>query len=145
MCDDAYFKLYGTVNKQNFRYRSAENPHQLHQRPLYDPKVTVSCAVWSREVIGPYFFENEDGQAITVISQHCRETINEFLALKFPPNHNLWFQQDGAGTHTAVKSITAICHLFPQRVISRFGDTPWPPRSPDLTASGFFSVGLFEK
>jgi hypothetical protein len=34
--------------------------------------------------------------------------------------------------------------LFPQLVISRFGDEPWPPRSPDLTAPDFF-VGLFEK
>jgi len=28
--------------------------------------------------------------------------------------------------------------LFPRRVISRFGDVPWPPRSPELTAPHFF-------
>jgi hypothetical protein len=56
--------------------------------------------------------------------------INEFLAPKFPPNHNLRFQQDGATAHSPVISMP----LFKQRVISRSGDVPWPPRSPDLTA-----------
>ena len=48
------------------------------------------------------------------------------------------FQQDGATAHTAVISIAALRGLFPQRVISRFGDVPWPPRSPDLTGPDFF-------
>jgi hypothetical protein len=68
MSDEAHFHLHGTANKHNFRYWSAANPHELHQRPTYDPKVTVWCAVLSREVTGP-FFEDEDGKAITVTSQ----------------------------------------------------------------------------
>jgi len=64
--------------------------------------------------------------------------INEFLFPNLPPdNDTLWFQQDGATAHTAVISIAALRRLFPQRVISRFGDVPWPPRSPDLSASDF--------
>jgi len=43
-----------------------------------------------------------------------------------------------AMAHTAVISIAALRRFFPQRVISRFGDVPWPPRSPDLTAPTFF-------
>ena len=64
MSDEAHFHLHGTVNKQNFRYWSAANPHELHQRPTFDPKVTVWCAVWSGGVIGPYFFEDEDGKPL---------------------------------------------------------------------------------
>ena len=41
MSDEAHFHLHGTVNKQNFRYWSAANPHELHQHPTYHPKVTV--------------------------------------------------------------------------------------------------------
>ena len=70
MSDEAHFHLHGTVNKQNFRYWSAANPHELHQCPTYDPKVTVRCAVWSRGVTGPYFFEDEDGKAISHIALH---------------------------------------------------------------------------
>ena len=87
MRDEAYFHLNGTVNKQNFRNWSAAIPHELHQTPLYDPKVTIWCAVWSRGVIGTYFFEDEDGQAITVTSQRYTEMINEFLSPNLPPNN----------------------------------------------------------
>ena len=80
------------------------------------------------------------------MSDRYTETINEFLPPNLPPNSStLWFQQDGATAHTAVISIAEFRRLILQRVISRFGDVPWPPRSPDLTAPDFFSVGLFEK
>jgi hypothetical protein len=64
--------------------------------------------------------------------------INEFLTPKLPPNHNLWSQQNGAMVHMPVISMAALRRLFPQRVISPFGDVPWPPLSPDLTAPVFF-------
>jgi len=135
MSDEAHFHLHGTVNKQSFLNWSAGNPHELHQCPTCDPKVTV----WSRGIIGPYFFEDEDGKAITVKSHLYTEIINEFLSPNLPPNSGiLWFQQDGATAHTAVISIAALRRLFPQRVISRFGDVPWPPRSPDLSTPDFF-------
>ena len=121
MSDEAHFHLHGTINKQNFRYWSAANPHELHQRPTYDQKVTVCCTVWSRRVIGPYFFEDEDGKAITVTSQRYTEVINEFLSPNLPPNNGtLWFQQDGATAHMAVISISALRRLFPQQVICSF-------------------------
>jgi len=47
--------------------------------------------------------------------------------------------------HTAAISIAALRRLFPQRVISGFGDVPWPPRSPDLTAPDFFLWGYLKK
>ena len=72
-------------------------------------------------------------------SHHIHIAINEFLSPNLAPNNGtLWFQQDCATAHTAVISIAALRRLFPQRVISRFGDVPWPPRSPDLTAPDFF-------
>jgi hypothetical protein len=40
MMDEAHFHLSGSVNKQNFRYWAAENPHELHQCPLHSAKVT---------------------------------------------------------------------------------------------------------
>jgi len=123
MSDEAYFHFHGTVNKQNFRSWSAANPHELYQRPTYDPKVTVWCAVWSRGDIGPYFFDDEDRKTITVTSQRYAEMINEFLSPNLPPNNGtLWFQQDGATAHTVVISNAALRCLFPQRVISRFSD-----------------------
>lgn len=33
---------------------------------------------------------------------------------------------------------------FPEKLISRFGDIPWPPRSPDLTPMDFFLWGYLK-
>jgi len=67
------------------------------------------------------------------------------MSPNLPPNNGtLWFQQEGATAHTAVISIAALRRLFPQRVISRFGDVPWPPRSPDLRAPDFFLWGYLK-
>jgi len=112
MSEEAYFHLHGTVNTRNFPYSSAANPHQLHRPPLYDPNVSVRCAVWYRGVFGPYFFEDENGQALTVLSQRNTEMINEFLAPKLPPHHNLWFQHDGATSHTAAICVAALRRVF---------------------------------
>ena len=51
------------------------------------------------------------------------------------------FNKMVATAHTAVISIAALRRLFPQRVISRYGDVTWPPRSPDLSAPYFFLWG----
>jgi len=45
MSDEAHFHLNGPVNKQNSRYWAAQNSHEVHERPLHSPKVTVWCAV----------------------------------------------------------------------------------------------------
>ena len=50
-----------------------------------------------------------------------------------------------ATAHTALISIAALRRLFPQRVISVFGDVPWASRSPDLTAPDFFFCGVIWK
>jgi len=56
----------------------------------------------------------------------------------------MWFQQDGATAHTARASMTVVRQMFPQHVVSRFDDVPWPPRSPDLSACDFFLWGYLK-
>jgi len=57
----------------------------------------------------------------------------------------VWFQQDGATVHTANESMTTFRNTFPGHLISRFGDVPWPPRSPDLSTCDFFLGGGYLK
>jgi len=35
------------------------------------------------------------------------------------------------------ESMTIVRNMFPGHLISRFGDVPWPPRSPDLSTRDF--------
>jgi hypothetical protein len=66
------------------------------------------------------------------------------IAPKLPPNHNLWFQQDGAMAHTAVINLGELHCLFLQQVIFCSSDVTWPPCSPDLTAPDFFCRGYLK-
>ncbi|KAJ4446563.1 hypothetical protein ANN_13260 [Periplaneta americana] len=80
MLDEAHLHLNGFVNKQNFRYWAPHNPRQLHQYPLYSNKVTMWGAVSSSGVMGPYFFEDDDGRAITVNSVRYFAMMETFVA-----------------------------------------------------------------
>ena len=51
--------------------------------------------------------------------------------------HDFWFQQDGA-------TMTILRAAFSGRLISRFGDFSWPPRSPDLTYPDSFIQGYLK-
>lgn len=148
--DEAHFHLNGSVNKQNCRYWShkGQNPRLKHQQPLHSPKVTVWCALSSRGIIGPYFFENRQGQAITVTGVSYRRMLNDYFLpiLREHPAYSsqTWFQQDGATPHTARETMALLRDLFPNKLISRFADLPWPPRSPDLTPMDFFLWGYLK-
>lgn len=86
-------------------------------------------------IIGPYFFENEDGQTETVNGVRYRTMIRDFFwpQIEDMEIDDMWFQQDGATCHTAGLTIELLRTKFPNRVISRFGDVNWPPRSCDIT------------
>ena len=56
----------------------------------------------------------------------------------------MWFQEDGATAHTANESMTIVRNMFPGHLISRFGDVPWPLRSPDVSTCEFFLWGYLK-
>jgi hypothetical protein len=61
-----------------------------------------------------------------------------------PVTEETFFQQDGATSYTARVSMAAERDLFPNHVISRYGDKTWPARSPDLSACDFFLLGYLK-
>ena len=93
-----------------------------------------------------YFFENEAGQAATVNGARCSDTITQFFLPKLDDIDvaNTWFQQDDATCHTTDETIQLPHETFPGRVLSRFGDQNWPPRSCDLTPLDFFLWGYLK-
>jgi hypothetical protein len=135
------------VNKQNFRYWAAENPRELHARPLYSAKVTVWCTLSSIGVIEPYCFE-EGGVTVTVNANRYCDMLENFLRPKideYEEEHNLedfWFQRDGATAHTARRPRAILKEMFPGRVVSLHEAVPWPPRSPDSSPCDFFLWGV---
>ena len=58
---------------------------------------------WSRGIIGPFFFENKQEEAVTVNGDRYWAMLNKVLFTKIQEKDigNIWFQQDGATFHTA--------------------------------------------
>ena len=101
--DGSHFDLGGYVNKQNCCIWGTEKPHAYIEMSMHPKRVTVWCRFWSRGIIGPFFFENEQGEAVTVNGDRYRTMLNEFLFTKIEEEDigNIWFQKDGATCHTA--------------------------------------------
>jgi hypothetical protein len=77
-------------------------------------------------MIGPYFFEDEAGRAVTVNSAHYTRMLCTFLEPEFQrlgvESQTLWFQQDGTMAHTAMTAMQVLNKMFPARMISRRGN-----------------------
>ncbi|GFX85567.1 uncharacterized protein TNCV_3717381 [Trichonephila clavipes] len=129
--DEVHFWLNDYVNKQNCRIWSEANPQVYVETPLHPEKLTVCCALWAGGIIGPYFFENDEGHNVTVNGDRYRAMITNFFIPELN-NHDvqeLWFQQDGAICHTARATIDLLKDTFGDHLISRLGPVNWPPRS----------------
>lgn len=144
MSDEAHFHLNGVVNKQNWRVWSSENPNEFVEAEQYPQFVTVWCGVMADKIVGPYFFE-ENHERVTVNGKRYCEMVKNFLLPQLDAQNvslrRMWFQQDGAGGHSAKRTIALLRQSFGNRVISKNAAVPWPPRSPDLTAPDFFLWG----
>jgi hypothetical protein len=82
MSDEAHFHLTVAMNRQNFRYWPMENPREFHLRPLHSSNVAVWCAVSSFGMIGPYFFQDDNGQAVTINAECYTNMLEHFLATR---------------------------------------------------------------
>ncbi|CAF4943955.1 unnamed protein product [Pieris macdunnoughi] len=104
--DEANFHLNGHVNKQNCRFWSATYPRRMHERLLHSPMLVMWAGITSTGIVGPYLFEDETGQAMTVRLGNSCYMITAFLCQLYKNNTNtskVWFQQ--ATCHTARVSI----------------------------------------
>ena len=110
MSDEAHFHLGAYFNKQNCRIWSSENLKMIIEQPLYPQRVTVWCGFWAGGIIGPYFFENEAGAAVSVNGWRYRTMINEFLWPQFDDMdvNDVYFQQDGTRV-TQVEKPSVLC------------------------------------
>ena len=111
--------------------------------PMHPARVTVWCGFWSGGIIGPFFFENEEGTAVTINDERYRAMLSKFFFKQIEEEDldNIWFQQGGATCHTANATLNLLRPIFENRIISKRGDVNWPPRSCDLTPLDYFLWG----
>ena len=144
--DEAHFSLHGHTNTWNSRYWNLDNPNFFVEMPLHSPRVSCWAGIWSHGIIGPFFFEDEEGATVTINS----ERYVQMLETKFLPviqdreefvSGSLWFMQDGAPVHIGRNVRAWMQQNFEEREIGRYGSIHWPARSPDLTPMDFFVWG----
>ena len=82
LSDEAHFDIGGYINKQNCRIWGTENPQAYIEKPAHPKCVTVRCGFCFRGIIEPFFFENEQGEAVTVNADRYRAMLNDFLFTK---------------------------------------------------------------
>jgi hypothetical protein len=138
MTDESYFYLTKPLNKQNNRIWSKEVPSEGIERPLYDAKILVFCAISAKKIYGPFFFS-------TSVNQY---NYLEMLKDWFWPKHQrtarykkYYFQQDGAPAHTAKVTQEWLKSKFGAKFIDK---QMWPPRSPDLNPCDYFLWGYLK-
>lgn len=115
----------------NVKNKTVVNGHEETQgkyinSPSFCENVTVWCGVSRFGIFGPYFFENQNSQMVTVNKEGCIELIQNFLVPSIQQlglEINFFrFQQDGATVHTSDVSMAILQRLFPGHLISQFGD-----------------------
>ena len=89
--------------------------HTLKSRRT-QKRVTVKCGFWSRGIIWPFFYENEQAEAVSVNGDRYRAMLNEFLFTKIEEKDiaKIWFQQGGATCHTADATLDVLHVVFAQ-------------------------------
>ena len=80
--DEAHFHLGGSVNRQNCRIWGTEPPNFVTTKSLHSRKCTAWCALSCDGIIGPYWFGDDDGNAVTVIKK-TTATSSRSLLLAF--------------------------------------------------------------
>ncbi|GFY10771.1 putative DD41D transposase [Trichonephila clavipes] len=117
--------------------------HKCMSKHRYIQKNSLFGALYGLWNHWSYFFKNDEGHNVTVNGDWYRAMITNFFIPELN-NHDvqeLWFQQDGATSHTARATIDLLKDTFGDRLISRFGPVNWPPRSCDLTPLDYFLWG----
>ena len=65
--DETHFLLSGHVDTKKNGFWGMQNPSEVLQRPWHSARCTAWVAMSKRGVIGLFWFEDADGEAVTVI------------------------------------------------------------------------------
>ena len=94
------------------RFWGTEDPRITRANELHPRKVTVWCKVTSERIIGPYFFEDPDENAVTVTGERYREMQENFDPPEIANMAGYWWQQEGATAHTARATMQLLTGTF---------------------------------
>ena len=110
-----------------------ENPHAYIEKPTHPKRVTLWCGFWSRGIIGTFFFDNEQGEAVTFYGDRYRAMLNDILFTKIEEKNigNIWT----APRATQPKLHSMFCALFLKIALS----------AAELMSFGHLGAGIWHR
>jgi len=140
-CDEAQFKLNGTVNRHNCVYWAPENLHDHVDKAVNLPGVNVWCELSARGLIEPFFFEETvTGEAYL---EMLRSSILAAIRALYE-NSEIFYKQDGAPPHYHRDMRAFLDENLQGHWIGRSGTFEFPPLSPDLEPLAFYLWGTLK-
>ena len=143
----------GSQTKHTFCYQDMSAARimclgvQLHRRMSYSGRYTKKWVAISKHgIIGPFWFDDENEQPLTVNKERYVAVLRKFLVSlgrrRRMDRYQQWFQQDGATPHISKVSLAWLRERFDDRLISRMCDVEGAAHSPDLKPQILLYVGV---
>ena len=76
--DEVHFHLDERAISQNYRLWSNEGADLVGHAPLHSAKYIAWCAMSFRGIIGPFWFEDDEGRTETINTQRYRSVLSKF-------------------------------------------------------------------
>ena len=119
-------------------------PTPLSKATFNNVLVSMCCAVLDDQLIGPFILEGRlTGEAYLRFLQEELPRRLENVTLN--KRGRMYFQHDGAPTHSSREIRNFLNYHFPGRWIGRGGPYNWPARSPDLSPQGYCVWGWMKE
>ena len=98
--------------------------HAYIEKPTHPKRVTVWCGFWFGGIIGPYFFENEQGKAVAVNGDRYPYLLS--TGWRYVPHSRSYTR------------CFVLRPVFEDHIVSHRSDVIWPPRSCDLISLDYY-------
>ena len=142
--DEKFFVLRQAPNRQNDHCWAPFDPQEeVESNVRFGEKVMAWSALVDDSVLRiRWMDEPHRPRTITAESYLSMLTDEVWPEVRYRVGRNgWWWMQDGASVHCTDEVLNFLNAKFQNRVISRRGENPWPPYSPDLNPLDFFFWG----
>jgi len=76
--DEAHFLLPGHMNSKNYIFWGITPPEHCLQRPLHSVKCTAWVAISKHDIIGPFWFEDDNERSVTINTKRYVQMLGKF-------------------------------------------------------------------
>ena len=142
--DEKMFQLNPAPHRQNDHIWAPFDPDVEVECKVQGPKKVMCWAGMVGDSILKLRWWDEDQRPRTMTGASYLAMVRDEVWPEVrgrASQRGFWWQQDGASVHCTDDNLAFLEQRFRGRVISRRGEHPWPPYSPDLSPLDYYFWG----